>query len=148
MGHTVRTLETDGVVYMWEFENLRVGITRVKTKFPTRFQHFKCMCTWKDCSCMLLMVGREAPETCWATHKRQVINLWNCYILLVNLFESDFPCLFSNTALKITFHTGSPVDINWSASTTLPGDVSLRTLNCPYITEPYTRFTVSPCSKT
>jgi hypothetical protein len=34
------------------------------------------------------MMGKEAPETCWATHKRQVINLWNCFILLVNLFES------------------------------------------------------------
>jgi hypothetical protein len=32
-------------------------------------------------------MGEEAPETCWATHKRQVINLWNCCILLVNLFE-------------------------------------------------------------
>jgi hypothetical protein len=34
------------------------------------------------------MMGEEAPETCWATHKRQVINSWNCCILLVNLFES------------------------------------------------------------
>ena len=34
------------------------------------------------------MMGREAHETCWATHKRQVINLWNCCILLVDLFES------------------------------------------------------------
>jgi hypothetical protein len=34
------------------------------------------------------MLGEEAPETCWATHKRQVVNLWNCCILLVNLFES------------------------------------------------------------
>jgi len=41
-----------------------------------------------QCSCKLLMMGEEAPETCWATHKRQVINLWNCCILLVNLFES------------------------------------------------------------
>jgi len=52
---------------------------------------------------MLLMMGGEVPETCWATHKRQVINLCNCYILLVNLFESDFPCLFSNTALKCNY---------------------------------------------
>jgi len=37
---------------------------------------------------MLLMMGGETPETCWATHKRQVINLWNCCILLVELFES------------------------------------------------------------
>ena len=34
------------------------------------------------------MIGGEAPETCWATHKRQVVNLWNCCILLVDLFES------------------------------------------------------------
>jgi len=34
------------------------------------------------------MMGGEAPETCWAKHKRQVINLWNCCILLVDLFES------------------------------------------------------------
>jgi hypothetical protein len=35
------------------------------------------------------MMGEELPKTCWATHKRQVINLWNCCILLVNLFESN-----------------------------------------------------------
>ena len=40
------------------------------------------------CSCTLLMMGGEMPETCWATHKRQVIKLWNCCILLVELFES------------------------------------------------------------
>jgi len=39
-------------------------------------------------SCMLLMMGGETPETCWATHKRQVKNLWYCCILLVDLFES------------------------------------------------------------
>jgi hypothetical protein len=33
-------------------------------------------------------MGGETPETCWATYKRQVINLWNCCILLVDLFES------------------------------------------------------------
>jgi hypothetical protein len=33
------------------------------------------------------MMGVEAPETCWTTHKHQVINLWNCCIWLVNLFE-------------------------------------------------------------
>jgi hypothetical protein len=33
-------------------------------------------------------MGVETPEACWATHKRQVINLWNCCIWLVNLFES------------------------------------------------------------
>ena len=34
----------------------------------------------------LLIMGEETPETCWATHKRQVINLWNCCIWLVDLF--------------------------------------------------------------
>jgi len=34
------------------------------------------------------MMGGKTPETCWATHKHQVINLWNCCILLVDLFES------------------------------------------------------------
>jgi hypothetical protein len=33
-------------------------------------------------------MGGETPKTCWATHKSQVINLWNCWILLVELFES------------------------------------------------------------
>jgi hypothetical protein len=37
---------------------------------------------------MLLMMGGKTPETCWATHKRKVKNLWNCCILLVDLFES------------------------------------------------------------
>jgi hypothetical protein len=37
---------------------------------------------------MLLMMGGEKPETCWATYKCQVINFWNCCILLVELFES------------------------------------------------------------
>ena len=32
-------------------------------------------------------MGRETPKTCWAIHKRQVINLWNCCILLVEIFE-------------------------------------------------------------
>jgi len=40
------------------------------------------------CSCMFLMMSWKTPETCWAIHKRQVINLWNCCILLVDLFES------------------------------------------------------------
>ena len=33
------------------------------------------------------MMGGKAPETCRATHKRQVINMWNSFILLVDLFE-------------------------------------------------------------
>jgi hypothetical protein len=34
------------------------------------------------------MMGVEASETCWATHKCQVMNLRNCCIWLVNLFET------------------------------------------------------------
>jgi hypothetical protein len=47
------------------------------------------------------MMGAEAPETCWATHKRQVINLSNCCIWLVVWFiwlvwwRTDLP--MSNT---------------------------------------------------
>jgi hypothetical protein len=37
----------------------------------------------------LLMMGVRTPETCWAVHKRQVINLWNCCIWLVDLFEMN-----------------------------------------------------------
>jgi len=35
----------------------------------------------------LPMMGVRTPETCWAVHKRQVINLRNCCIYLVDLFE-------------------------------------------------------------
>ena len=34
----------------------------------------------------LLMMGVKTPETCWAVHKRQVINLRNCCIYLDDLF--------------------------------------------------------------
>ena len=40
------------------------------------------------CSCTLLIMDGKAPETYWATHKRLLINLWNCCILLVDLFKS------------------------------------------------------------
>ena len=36
----------------------------------------------------LLMMGVRTPETCCAVHKRQVINLRNCCICLVDLFET------------------------------------------------------------
>jgi len=32
-------------------------------------------------------MGMRMPETCWAVFKRQVINLWNCCIWLVDSFE-------------------------------------------------------------
>jgi hypothetical protein len=37
----------------------------------------------------LLMKGVRTPETCWAVYKRQLINLRNCCIWLVDLFEID-----------------------------------------------------------
>jgi len=36
----------------------------------------------------LLMMGMRMPETCWAVFKRQVINLRNCCIWLVDSFEN------------------------------------------------------------
>jgi hypothetical protein len=33
------------------------------------------------------MMGVRTPETCWALHKRQVINWRDCYIKSVDLFE-------------------------------------------------------------
>jgi hypothetical protein len=35
----------------------------------------------------LLIMGVRTPETCRAANKRQVINLRNCFIWLVDLFE-------------------------------------------------------------
>jgi len=38
--------------------------------------------------CELLMMGMRMPETCWAVFERQVINLRNCCIWLVDSVES------------------------------------------------------------
>jgi len=43
---------------------------------------------WREAAGVLLVVDCQTPETCWVTHKRQVINLWNCCILLAKLFKS------------------------------------------------------------
>ena len=40
-----------------------------------------------------LMMGVRTPETCWAVHKRRVINLRNCCIWLVDLFEFEIGLL-------------------------------------------------------
>ena len=40
------------------------------------------------CSCMLLMMGGETSETCWAAYELGVINLWICCISLVDSFET------------------------------------------------------------
>jgi len=51
------------------------------------------------------MMGVEAAETCWATHKRQVINLWNSCIWLVNLFE--LKCLLIAESWKRNFSSNT-----------------------------------------
>ena len=63
-------------------------------------RHPSTMCL---CSCKLLMMGVEAPEICWATHKRQVINLWNCCIWLVNLLYDDARTCQRNHLLMYSF---------------------------------------------
>jgi len=58
-------------------------------------------------------MGGKAPETCWATHKRQVINLWNCCMLLVDLFESYDDARASEHHLhNIHFISTAPVLLN------------------------------------
>jgi hypothetical protein len=44
----------------------------------------------------LLMMGIRMPETCWAVFKRQVINLRNCCIWLVDSFECMMMHGFAN----------------------------------------------------
>lgn len=56
------------------------------------------------------------------------------------IFHVCFPTLHLNVT---TVRTGSPVDINWSASTTLPGDVSSCTIHYPYMT--VCQFCLEPC---
>jgi len=55
------------------------------------------------------MMGGEASKTCWATHKCQVINLWNCCILLVDLFELNY------CSLRNSHHMGVWVN-HWLAT--------------------------------
>jgi len=88
--HQERTtaLEASGfTVGAWRLERFWSwsGRPRPTTLLPPRSNRKTRGCY---CSCKLLMMSGEASETCWATHKRQLINLRNCCILLVNLFES------------------------------------------------------------
>jgi hypothetical protein len=50
----------------------------------------------------LLMMGVRTSETCWAVHKRQVVNLRNCWVRLVDLFE---PVSFFSTIKWMIFVT-------------------------------------------
>jgi len=62
------------------------------------------------------MMGVEAAETCWATNKRQVINLWNRCIWLVNLSELKWiSCWFIKRQKHIAVVTSS-------ANSTIPTD--------------------------
>jgi hypothetical protein len=72
------------------------------------------------------MMGGETPETCWATHKRQVINLWNCCILLVELFESYddvWTCERQKVYIVIGRRKKIPLDVQVHVESTL-GKVS------------------------
>jgi hypothetical protein len=66
-------------------------------------------------------MGGEAPETCWATHKRQVINLWKCCILLVDLFK-----LSINVGRLPSLYVAGPV---FSVHPTWPTCISTLILN-------------------
>ena len=44
-------------------------------------------------------MGMRMPETCWAVFKRQAINLRNCCIWLVDLFDFFFFSLFILTCI-------------------------------------------------
>jgi hypothetical protein len=52
-----------------------------------RSPRYNCKTRGCYCSCKLLMMDEETPETCWPVHKRQIMNLWNCCSWLVDLFE-------------------------------------------------------------
>jgi hypothetical protein len=50
------------------------------------------------------MMGVEAHEKYWVTHKRQVINLWKCCIWLVNLFELCDDARTCKRQIQISFY--------------------------------------------
>ena len=87
------------------------------------------------------MMGGKTPETCWATHKRQGINLWNCCILFVDLFEATVFILYEDIFQwhwLMTYTTGLVHGDLWWSSESLSSDQSfvykivckLRPLNC------------------
>jgi hypothetical protein len=53
----------------------------------------------------LLMMGLRTPETCWAVFKRQVINLRNCCIWLVDSFECMMMHGLANPKSTVIFDT-------------------------------------------
>jgi len=66
------------------------------------------------CSCTLLMLGGEAPETCWATHKHQVINLWNCCIFVSCFMWIVWWCMDLRTSVKNVWAAVLTVEL-WSS---------------------------------
>jgi len=70
------------------------------------------------------MMGGETPETCWATHKRRVINLWNCCISLVKLSESKMAIFglchyFIQWAMSERFLTNTKINTKFLACATV-----------------------------
>ena len=60
----------------------------------------------------LLLMGVRTPETCWAVHKHQVINLRSFCIWLVDLFElydDARACKFKFTRFKIHSSDRTPL---------------------------------------
>jgi len=81
------------------------------------------------CSCTLLMMCGEALETCWATHKCQVINLWNCCILLVDLFESNRIFLLAldiNVSSVLVCHLAAPLCNKYDSTVVLVRSIKVH----------------------
>ena len=77
------------------------------------------------CSCKLLMMGGKTPETFWATHKRQVINFWNCCILLVELFELNnriYSRVFIH-CFTLKVNEISTFETSWNIYANVPRDI-------------------------
>jgi len=54
----------------------------------------------------LLIMGMRMAETCWAVFKRQVLNLWNCCIWLVDSFECFYNFfIVTRTVCRVVFHS-------------------------------------------
>ena len=68
-------------------ETCRVLYQMIQIIQPTRCNTFTSLLL--DLYVWLNMFrASHRPSSCWATHKRQVINMWKCCILLVELFKS------------------------------------------------------------
>jgi hypothetical protein len=64
----------------------------------------------------LLMMAVRTPETCWAVNKRQLINLRNCCISFVHLFELLQPFGFElySTLLLCSYENVNIVESTYS----------------------------------